>query len=83
MAALEVVQSLLISQSKAPLTNFTGGTSIGNPAAGLDDPSAQDPTAMTAPTTGDKVGAGILTAAVAVGILGGLGWLSMSDGKVW
>jgi mannan endo-1,6-alpha-mannosidase len=82
MAALEVVQSNLILEAASPLTNSTGGTSKGDPTAGIDDPSAQDPTAIKAAKTSDKAGAGILTAVVLFAVLGGLGWLSMPDGKV-
>lgn len=81
MAALEVVQSNLILQSKSPLTNLTGGTSQGDPTAGIDDPS-NDPTAVKPATAGDKVGAGFLTAFVLCAVLGGLGWLSLPDGRV-
>ena len=79
MAALEVIQSNLIQQAKAPVTNSTGGTSQGDPSAGINDPSAQDPTATGPVTKGDRVGAGILTAVVVCGVLGGLAWLSMPD----
>jgi mannan endo-1,6-alpha-mannosidase len=76
MAALEVVQSNLIQQAKAPLTNSTGGTSQGDPNAGLNDPSTQDPTATKPPTNGDKAGAGILTALVLCGVIGTMWWMN-------
>lgn len=82
MAVLEVVQSNLISQAKSPVTNTTGGTSQGDPNAGIDDPNAQDPTATRGTTKGDKVGAGFLTALVVGVVLGGLAWLGLPDGKV-
>ena len=82
MAALEAIQSNLITQSRAPLTNTTGGTSQGDPTAGINDPSAQNPTAMTPATTSDKAGAGIVTALFLVTVVGGLTWLSLPDGKV-
>jgi mannan endo-1,6-alpha-mannosidase len=82
MAVLEVVQSNLIQQAKSPVTNKTGGTSQGDPNAGINDPSAQDPTATKGTTKGDKVGAGFLTAFVVCIVLGGLAWLSMPDGKI-
>jgi len=86
MAALEAVQSNLIVQSKDPLTNTTGGTSKGNPAAGLDDDAGQDPNANKPINNRDRAGAGILTAVVVCWILGGLTWLSLPDGylgKLW
>ena len=82
MAALEVVQSNLISQAVSPVTNSSGGTSKGNPTAGLDDPSAQDPTASRPATNSDRAGAGILTAVWLCAIIAGLTWLSLPDGKV-
>lgn len=83
MAALEVVQSNLILQARTPLTNKTGGTSQGDPNAGIDDPSAQDPTKALRITNKDRAGAGILTAIVACSVLGGLAWLSLPEGKIW
>jgi mannan endo-1,6-alpha-mannosidase len=79
MAALEVIQSNLIQQAKAPLTSSTGGTSKGDPSAGKGDISAQDPTASKPATTVDRVGAGFLTAAVVGVVVSGLVWVSMSD----
>jgi mannan endo-1,6-alpha-mannosidase len=75
MAAIEVIQSNLIGQSRAPYTNTTGGTSVGNPNAGAS--SIQDPAAITPSTTGDRAGAGILTTFVLVGLVGGLLWMSV------
>jgi len=75
MAALEVIQSNLIGQSRAPYTNTTGGTSIGNPNAGAS--SIQNPAAITPATSGDRAGAGILTTIVLVGLVGGLLWMSV------
>lgn len=82
MAALEVIQSNLIQQSRDPLTNATGGTSQGDPGAGIGDPTSSDPTALKPLTTGDKAGAGILTALVVAAILGALVWVSFPDGNV-
>ena len=61
MAAMEVIQSNLIQQVKAPVTNSTGGTSQGNPSAGSNPNSLipGDPPPMR-----DKAGAGTLTAVV-------------------
>ncbi|KAH7336076.1 putative 3-methylitaconate isomerase [Rhexocercosporidium sp. MPI-PUGE-AT-0058] len=39
MAALEVIQSNLISQVSGPVTNITGGTSVGDPNAGSESVS--------------------------------------------
>ncbi|RPB00759.1 putative cell wall glycosyl hydrolase Dfg5 [Choiromyces venosus 120613-1] len=64
MAVMEVIQNNLVPKSKAPVTANNGGTSVGNSAAGG---SGADPNSLlqTDPsTTGDKAGAGFLTAAV-------------------
>lgn len=75
MAALEVIQSNLIAQSRAPFTNATGGTSKGDPNAGST--SVVDPAAQSPVTTGDRAGAGILTTIILVGLVGGLLWMSI------
>ncbi|KAF2722261.1 glycoside hydrolase family 76 protein [Polychaeton citri CBS 116435] len=75
MSALEVIQSNLIDRVSGPVSNTTGGTSRGNPSAGTGG-SANGP--IVPPdqiTTGDKAGAGILTALVLILILGGAWWM--------
>ncbi|CAK7234239.1 hypothetical protein SBRCBS47491_008881 [Sporothrix bragantina] len=77
MNALAALSSLLVDETyvKAPLTNGTGATSVGDPAAGLDTTGVQD--GPLAPiTTGDKAGASILTLLVLSGVLVGCAWLS-------
>lgn len=75
MSALEVIQSNLVTNSTPPLTNSTGGTSPGNPAAGAG-PAASPPAAATMQiTTADRVGAGVLTALFSIAVLGTTGWL--------
>jgi mannan endo-1,6-alpha-mannosidase len=76
MAALEVIQSNLIQQATAPLTSTTGGTSQGNPNAGQ---GGQDPNIIQPAGQGDKVGTGILTAAVGCVVIAGLAWISLPD----
>ncbi|KAF1991372.1 glycoside hydrolase family 76 protein [Aulographum hederae CBS 113979] len=73
MSALEVIQSNLISKVAGPVTNATGGTSVGDPSAGSN--SGQSPIIFDEITTGDKVGAGFLTTFILVGILGGSWWM--------
>ncbi|RDL37674.1 Mannan endo-1,6-alpha-mannosidase [Venustampulla echinocandica] len=58
-----------------PVTNSTGGTSVGNNNAGSQ--SVADPEALKPATQGDKVGAGILTTIVLVGATGMFGWMSI------
>jgi mannan endo-1,6-alpha-mannosidase len=77
MSALEVIQSNLIKKVAGPVSNSTGGTSQGNPSAGTGSSS----TPVNAPgaiKTKDKAGAGILTAILVIGSLGG-GYVSVLD----
>jgi mannan endo-1,6-alpha-mannosidase len=77
MAAMEVIQSNLIQQSKAPVTVNTGGSSKGDPNAGDGDMTT--PGGVKPITTADRAGAGILTALVAAIVLSGLAWVSMAE----
>ncbi|KAK0800552.1 hypothetical protein LTR02_002741 [Friedmanniomyces endolithicus] len=73
MNALEVIQGLLIDSVPGPVSNTTGGISVGNPAAGTGgDTNPGAPTGRI--STGDRAGAGILTAGILVALLGGA-WL--------
>lgn len=73
MCALEIIQSNLITKVSGPVGNDTGGISVGDPSAGSGgDASIAPPPGSTGQiTTGDKAGAGILTALIIVAILGG------------
>lgn len=73
MSALEVIQSNLIAQVTGPVTNSTGGTSQGNPAAGTS--SNTDATTIAPATTADRVGAGFLTTFVLALFLGMIGYM--------
>ena len=72
MSGLEVIQSTLIDSVPGPVGNGTGGISKGNPAAGTTSSSIVP---MEAITTGDRAGAGILTALLLVALVGGAWWL--------
>jgi len=75
MNALEVIQSNLIDSVSGPVGNKTGGISIGDPAAGTG--GDRNPAAPAkAITTSDRAGAGILTALVLVGFVGGSWWMT-------
>ncbi|KAI0544626.1 glycoside hydrolase family 76 protein [Xylaria curta] len=77
MDVLAAVSSLLIDQSKGPVTNSDGGTSVGDPNAGVGSGSIDnDPTPIT---TGDRAGAGILTVVVILIAGAAFGW--MGTGK--
>ncbi|CAI6098983.1 unnamed protein product [Clonostachys chloroleuca] len=70
MSALSALIYTLVKDSDAPKTNSTGGTSIGNPNSGSR--SDDEKIRVFAPiTTGDRVGAGILTTLIIGGVLGG------------
>ena len=75
MAALEVIQSNLIHAVGPPVTAKTGGTSKGDPGAGMGDDTIPDNVDLSPITTGDKVGAGFLTAFILIGLLGGAYWM--------
>lgn len=70
MCALEVIQSNLIDNVIGPLSNTTGGTSQGDASAGTGGDSKVGAPSSTI-TTGDKAGAGIITALILIGLLGG------------
>jgi mannan endo-1,6-alpha-mannosidase len=74
MDVLAAVSSLLIDQAKAPVTNDNGGTSIGDANAGIGSGSIGDDLAPI--TTGDRAGAGVLTAAIILTAAGAFGWIS-------
>lgn len=74
LAAMEVFQTLLLQRVGGPVTAATGGTSVGNPAAGTGGTS--DPRLPPDPITKkDRVGAGILTVMALGGAVGGVWWM--------
>jgi mannan endo-1,6-alpha-mannosidase len=77
MAAMSVmfVNLLALETIAPPLTNITGGTSVGNPDAGSD--SVANPEALKPATQADRVGAGIITALLLGSISGMFGWMSV------
>lgn len=74
MNVLGALSSLLVDNAKAPVTNSTGGTSIGDPNAGATSPSLPEAAPIT---TGDRAGAGIVTALVLGSISVGALWLAL------
>lgn len=73
MSALEVMQNLMSNSRPAPYTADTGGSSIGNPAAGYGTPITDArPLSLD---SGDKAGAGILTAVIGATLVGTCIWL--------
>lgn len=75
MCALEVIQSNLISKVAGPVTNSTGGTSRGDPAAGTAGDVNPIMSFSRKINTGDRVGAGFLTGFVLMGVIGGAWWM--------
>lgn len=77
MSAMSVFANNLIDSAAAPLTAMQGGTSVGDPSAGAST-SDQDilNDDLTRPiTTGDKAGAGILTALALILLIAGTWWM--------
>jgi mannan endo-1,6-alpha-mannosidase len=74
MCVLAAVSSLLIGEVGPPLTNSTGGTSLGDPNAGSHSDSFNHELAPI--TTGDKAGAAILTMIILLSAVGTMGWMS-------
>ncbi|OTB01151.1 glycoside hydrolase family 76 protein [Hypoxylon sp. CI-4A] len=75
MNVLGAVSSLLIGSAKPPVTNATGGTSAGDFNAGSTSDSFGNTPAPI--TTGDRAGAGILTALVLASAAGMFAWMSL------
>lgn len=75
MSALQVFQANLIMSAPGPLTNKTGGTSVGDPNAGTN--SNDNPLKFDVISTGDKAGAGIVTFLVLVTMFGGAYWMAL------
>lgn len=79
MSALEVIQGNLIEQAKVLVTNSTGGTSVGDSAAGSSSTdNMSDLTAEEPVTTAGRIGAGFLTFGMASGVMLG-SWLMISE----
>ena len=75
MSVLEVVQSNLIDVAPGPVTANSGGTSKGDPNAGVTSNIGPGDLHKSQITTADRAGAGILTLVVISIIVGGAWWL--------
>lgn len=73
MNMLGGLTALLQSETQI-LTNTTGGTSIGDPNAGSDQPLVKP---LKEITTGDRAGAGLVTTVLVAGAVGAFAWMSM------
>lgn len=74
LSAMEVFQTNLLTKVDGPVTNSTGGTSKGNPAAGTGG-STQPGLPKGAITNKDRVGAGFLTTLVLISVIGAAWWM--------
>lgn len=77
MNVLGAVSSLLHPLAGAPVTNSTGGTSVGDPNAGLG--SGQLLPYFAPVTVADRVGAGIITAVLIGSAMGMMSWISFGS----
>lgn len=77
MGALSVIQANLIDQVSVPVTNKTGGTSVGNAGAGGGGGiSTSDPAlSQDVITQGSRAGAGILTCLVLISVISCSWWM--------
>lgn len=77
MAAMSAVfvNLLALKTIQAPVTNTTGGTSVGNPNAGMGIVEKYDGIVEPA-TRADKIGAGFVTLALLIGACGMFGVMS-------
>ncbi len=80
MGVLGALLSLLVDAEAvpSPYTNSSGGTSVGNPAAGSNPPFLQP---LAALTTRDRAGAGVLTALIIIAMVSTLLWMSTGAGE--
>jgi len=75
MAAMQVMGALLVGQKQAPYTADTGGTSKSDPTAGTGSGSSLTKAqGIQKITTGDKAGAGVLTAVIILAFIGMAVW---------
>ncbi|KAI1273441.1 glycoside hydrolase family 76 protein [Xylaria sp. FL0933] len=76
MDALAAVSSLLIGQARTPVTSSDGGTSIGDPNAGVGSGSIGEDD-LSPVTTSDRAGAGVLTAVIVLTAAAAFGWMAI------
>lgn len=79
MNALSAVMYVLVQgNSVAPVTSSTGGTSQGDPNAGMQSTSSVTED-LSPITTADRVGAGFVTTLIALSVLGGSALMIVSE----
>ena len=78
MSALEVIQSNLITKAAIPVTNSTGGTSKGDPAAGAGQTTPDGGFLTVSPVTkADQAGAWFLTVLFTILGVGTTTWIAL------
>lgn len=75
MNALAALCTLLINEAKPPVTNLTGGTSIGDPNAGSAKTLPLDPIRSR-----DRIGAALVTILLVGGAVAVFAWISWPEG---
>lgn len=78
MNVLGAVSSLLIGESKGPVSAGTGGTSKGDTSAGSDSKDNFEKHHRPI-TTGDRAGAGVITFVLLSAACGMFGWMSTGN----
>lgn len=81
MSAMEIFVANLALDGEVPVTNTTGGTSRGDPNAGMGKPDTKDPDweYIKTITAADKAGAGIITALLILAISGAAYWCTWTE----
>jgi mannan endo-1,6-alpha-mannosidase len=80
MAVLEIIQSNLVDKARGWASAVKGtGTSKGDVEAGTGSSKTADDLTSTPITAGDRVGAGILTALMLIGVVGGSATMMISE----
>lgn len=77
MSAMCAFANLLAKAEVVPVTQHTGGTSVGNNTAPPPPPGGQGPPPLQPVTVGDEAGAAILTIALSIFVVGGSIWVAL------
>ncbi|TVY76011.1 Mannan endo-1,6-alpha-mannosidase DCW1 [Lachnellula suecica] len=80
MAVMEIIQSNLVDKAAGWRSDIKGtGTSKGDDTAGMDNTTSADHLFGAAVTTGDRVGAGFLTALTLIGVVGSSAFMIIGE----
>ncbi|KAK9780088.1 putative mannan endo-1,6-alpha-mannosidase [Seiridium cardinale] len=84
MAAMEVVLANMIHEADTPVTNTTGGTSVGDPSGGGSDIGRTDPQGsivFATLTKGDRAGAVIVTIVICSAVMAAVLFMMTDETK--